>query len=77
MKDIKKDNYWGTSVKKYITDGENNYNEEGFIYLNLRDCKDIGKILDTIDHELEHLIGPESRNRIIIDLKREFLEEVK
>jgi len=56
MKDDKKNEYWGTSVRRFVTDGEKQYHEIGTIYVNLKDCEDSAKIVDIVKHELKHLI---------------------
>jgi hypothetical protein len=56
MRERKKDNYWGTSVRHYITDGVNKFKEEGVIYINLRDSPSDNKIIEVIKHELSHII---------------------
>ena len=56
MRDFKKDNYWGTSVRHYTSDGKNKYNEVGTIYINRRDCVDDNKIIQVLKHEFKHLI---------------------
>lgn len=56
MQNYKKDNYWGTSVRHYATDGKKRYNEIGTIYLNRRDCIDNIKIFRVMEHELKHLV---------------------
>ena len=56
MKDAKKDEYWGTSVRRFLTDGESKFNQEGTVYINLRDVEDREKVIKIIRHELTHLI---------------------
>ena len=67
MKNPKKDSYWGTSVRKLLTDGESKYNEEGTIYINLRDTEDKMKIVKIVKHELGHLIDNKDDLKKVID----------
>jgi predicted SprT family Zn-dependent metalloprotease len=72
MKDFKKDDYWATSVKRYKTDGESNFKEQGYIYLNLRDLKTEGNmesLLQAMHHELNHLVSEKKRDLIMDELK--------
>jgi len=66
LKKNKKDEYWGTSVKRFVrmTDETNGitetYKVEGVIYLNLKDISDTGKLLQVVAEEAAHLLddGP-------------------
>jgi len=70
MKDKKKNEFWATSVRRFIDDGSQKFNEIGLIYLNLRDMEDKNKIIDALIHELGHLIDNKSDYRKI---KKEML----
>jgi hypothetical protein len=56
MKDLKKDEFWGTSVRRFITDGEEKHNEVGLIFINFRDSEDLLNVIEIVKHELTHLI---------------------
>jgi hypothetical protein len=73
MRTNKKEEYWGTSVKKFIAvlnrkgDDAIRFQETGSIYLNLRDATEKRKLANIIIHELEHLLEDE----------KDLLEEAK
>jgi len=72
MRESKKDNYWATSVKRFVTDGVDKFKEEGIIRVNLRDIgNDMDKFLCGIAHEASHLLddGPNLREEILAYLK--------
>lgn len=73
MKNYKQDDYWGTSVKRYITDGENQFNLEGNIYVNVRDVDTLDMLLKVMGHEGAHLLEDEEG---VGDEIIEYLEEV-
>ena len=61
LKDSKKEGYWGTSTKLYLSEidsqgGERKFRVAGTIYLNLRDPLDIDKVLRIVAHESWHLL---------------------
>ena len=59
MKSFKEGEYWGTSVKRYITDGEQQFNLEGNIYVNIRDVDSLDMLLKVMGHEAAHLLEDE------------------
>jgi len=75
MKDSKKEDYWGTSIRKFLTDGETRFDEEGIIYINTRDAGDRNKIIQIILHELEHLIDDkENLNTLYNNIDKFYLK---
>ena len=56
LKNKKKNEYWATSIKRYVTNGHDKFNEEGIIYLNLRDIKSDSVLLEAVAHEMSHLL---------------------
>ena len=66
-----KKEFWGTSVKRFITDGFDRFSEEGFIYVNLKDIDSDEKLLEVITHEASHLLddSPELKGEILEYLK--------
>ncbi len=77
MKDSKKDSYWGTSVRRFVTDGHEHYFEEGSIYINLRDSPNVEKIGSIIKHEMTHLIDNNNLREKIIKKIDEVIESEK
>lgn len=73
MNSPKKEGYYGTSIRRFVTDGEKKFSEEGIISLNFKgasapnpsdleelstDCLD--NLLKIIAHEAEHLLDDKS-----------------
>jgi hypothetical protein len=56
MRDKKKDEYYGTSIKTFLEDNNGRYNQEGYIYLNIRDTSDFTQLLIVAAHEAWHII---------------------
>lgn len=56
MKKSKKDEFWGTSVKRFIKTGDEVFKQEGTIYLNIRDIKTKEHFLQAVAHEAAHLL---------------------
>ena len=86
MREGKKDTYWGTSVRRYLTDlkasndsNERRIHETGFIYVNLRDSVEITKtkLADIIIHELEHLVDNNKLRTEVIAAVNKLVDEEK
>ena len=85
MADTKKDDYWGTSVSTFITDGNDDYNKKSVIYINMKKGDEGGEakppLIQVIKHELDHIV----ENKVIykemcdeIDvIYRRYLDEKK
>jgi hypothetical protein len=56
MKGQKKEDYYGTCVRKYLYDGASTYEEEGTIYINLKACRTVRRLCKVLAHEVEHLL---------------------
>ncbi len=56
MDETEQKEYFGTSHRRFITDGEENHCEEGEIFINLRDIMDIDMLIRVGAHEAAHLI---------------------
>ena len=71
MKDNKKNEFYATSVKCYLSDNESKYNQEGYIQLNFRDMPDNDLLLKAITHEAYHILGdkPGKQEEILQYLK--------
>ena len=71
MRADKKDDYFGTSVKRYYeltTDKKRDvkrWGTEGVIYLNLRDIDDDAMLLRVVAEEASHLISDESKKEVL------------
>jgi hypothetical protein len=78
MKTPKKDEFYATSVLRYVTDGIGKYKTEGNIYLNVRDITDVGKIIKAVAHEAAHLLEKyEKRHEIEKHIRQKIDEEIK
>src|SRR4030042_4445690 len=71
MKSPKKEENYGTSIRRFITDGEDKYSDEGVVYINFRDSPDLDTILSIIAHEVEHLLDdrPGMKEKVFNHLK--------
>ena len=76
IKEDKKPDYWGTSIKRYTTDGADNFNVRGYIYINTRDIGTYSKLLEAIVHEGAHLLEDKSDIReVLSDHIKEYMPE--
>lgn len=71
----KKEEYWGTSVLRYVSDGIDKLNTEGTIYLNFRDAGDVKDILKQVNHEGNHLLGWDVKDTKILEMLKAKLVE--
>lgn len=55
MRKPKKSDYYGTSILKYVSDGQSRWLQQGDIYLNTRDIDD-DKLLRVVAHEGAHIL---------------------
>lgn len=60
MKKSKKEEYYGTSVKRYYSmtgnKGRDNFGAVGFVYINYADIVDFDMLLKVVAHEVSHLL---------------------
>ena len=74
MNPQKKDSFWATSIKRYLTNGHSSLNQEGTIYLNLKDIEDDEKLIEAVAHEASHLLDDEVLPKVIIEFIKEKLQ---
>jgi len=55
MKESKKAEYYGTSVKQFLAIGNEKYSIDGLIFVNKRDTQDDAKLVHIVAHEASHL----------------------
>ena len=56
MAETDKEDYFGTSYRRYVTDGTDNFHEEGEIFVNIWDIEGPDMLIKVVAHEAAHLI---------------------
>ena len=73
MKEKKKDDFYGTCVRKYLTDGTSKYAEQGTIFINLVECKTLRRLCRVLAHEVGHLLDDAPcKNKVYAYLTNKF-----